>query len=390
MSEPLRLMLWHWGRRGGGVRYTMELARALAGRPGLELHLSLSRQSELFAETDAIGLPSFHVDTYSGLPEFVLRTPLVPLIGRKLHSYIAQNRIDVVYNTMDFLWGSALAPVMGRASALYLLAVHDAQRHPGEDGPLRRWLLKRDIGLADGAVTLTETVGDQLVKLHDFPRERVWTAPLGMFLDDAGAAVRELPAERPVRLLFYGRILPYKGLDMLLQAMPLIRSARPDVELEIWGSGDIAPYRAALETTPGVRLEHRWLEEREIPAIFERTDLCVLPYREASQSAVVASALAVGMPVVSTPLPSLIEQVGHGRAGIAASDFTPEAFARAVLDLLGNPGEYHRLSQEAVAFSRSALSWTVIADKIEQAAKALHTLGPRRPGARRPAAAAQA
>ena len=44
MSEPLRLMLWHWGRRGGGPRYTMELARVLAGRPGLELHLSLSRQ----------------------------------------------------------------------------------------------------------------------------------------------------------------------------------------------------------------------------------------------------------------------------------------------------------------------------------------------------------
>src|SRR4051812_1621793 len=52
MSDPLRLMLWHWGRRGGGPRYTMELARALAHRPGLELHLSLSRQSDLFTETN--------------------------------------------------------------------------------------------------------------------------------------------------------------------------------------------------------------------------------------------------------------------------------------------------------------------------------------------------
>ena len=378
MSDPLRLMLWHWGRRGGGPRYTMELARALARRPGLELHLSLSRQSDLFAETDTLGLPSFHVDTYTGLPGFLARSTLLPVLSRRLRAYIASRRIDVVYNTMDFLWGSALAPDVGRAGALYLLAVHDAQRHPGEDGPLRRWLLARDIGLADGAVTLTAEVAKKLVELHGFPRERVWTAPLGVFLDDARGTARDLPKGRPIRLLFFGRILPYKGLDMMLEALPLIRAQRPDVELEIWGSGDLAPYRDALARAQGVRLEHRWLEEADIPAIFERTDICVLPYREASQSAVVASALAVGMPVVTTPLPSLVEQIGSGRAGVAAADFSPEAFARAVLDLVAAPAEYHRLSQEAVDFSRSALSWQTIGDQIEAAVRALYALGPRK------------
>ena len=378
MSEPLRLMLWHWGRRGGGPRYTMELARVLAGRPGLELHLSLSRQSELFADTDSLGLPSFHVDTYSGWPGFLTRTPLLPLMSRQLRAYISSRRIDIVFNTMDFLWGSAVAPVIGRAGALYLLAVHDAQRHPGEDGPLRRWLLARDIGLADGAVTLTAAVGEQLVKLQDFPRERVWTAPLGVFLGNGSGAARDLPRGRPIRLLFFGRILPYKGLDTILAALPLIRAARPDIELEIWGSGDIAPYRAVLEQTQGVRLEHRWLEEQDIPAIFERTDICVLPYREASQSAVTASALAVGMPVITTPLPSLVEQIGAGRAGVVAADFSPAAFARAVIDLVAKPAEYRRLSEEAVAFSRSTLSWETIGDRVEQAVRALDALGPRR------------
>ena len=106
-----------------------------------------------------------------------------------------------------------------------------------------------------------------------------------------------------------------------------------------------------LREHEGVRLEHRWLEEADIPAIFARTDICVLPYREASQSAVTASALAVGMPVVTTPLPSLVEQIGGGRAGVAAADFSPAAFARAVLDLVADPAEYRRLSQEAIAFS---------------------------------------
>ena len=355
----------------------MELARALSTRSSVELHLSLSRQSELFAQTDAGGVPAMHVDTYRSLPGFLAGSLRLPLLSARLRDYIRRNRIDVVYNTMDFLWGSALAPVIRKTDARYLLAVHDAQRHPGEDGRLRRWLLERDIGMADGAVALTETVREQLIKTHSFPRERAWTAPLGMFLEGATGKARYLPSDRPVRLLFFGRILPYKGLDMVLEALPLIRAVNPNVELEIWGNGDIAPYREALADAEGVRLEHRWLEECEIAGVFDRTDICVLPYREASQSAVVASALSVGMPVVTTPLPSLIEQIGGTRTGRISSDFSPQSLARTILDLVASPTDYHSLSQGALAFSQEALSWDSIGDKIEDAMRQLRSMPPR-------------
>jgi len=377
MTEPLRLMLWHWGRRGGGPRYTMELARVLAGRPGLELHLSLSRQSELFSRTDAVGVPSHHVDTYRDKATFVLRSPLLPIIRQRFISYLKQQRIDVVYNTMDFLWGAALAPAISRTGARYLLAVHDAERHPGEDGPVRRWLLTRDIAAADGAITLTDAVRERLLAVHGFPAERAWTTPLGVFLDAPAAKSRHLPVDRPVRLLFFGRVLPYKGLGMMLEAMPRIRAVLPDVELEIWGSGDLAPYRDALACTEGVRLQHGWLDEDAIPGIFERTDICVLPYLEASQSAVVATALASGMPIVTTPISGLVEQIEGGRTGRIASDLSPQAFASAVLALASDPAAYARLSQEAITISRTSLSWGSIGDRVQEAATKLVELGPR-------------
>jgi glycosyltransferase involved in cell wall biosynthesis len=377
MAEPLRLLLWHWGRRGGGPRYTLELARALASRPGIELSLSLSRQSELFAETDAIDVPHHHVDTYQNASTFMLRSLSLPLIRRRFLDFVIKSRIDVVYNTMDFLWGSALAPGVTRTRALYMLAVHDAERHPGEDGKLRRWLLSRDIAAADGIITMTEAVRERLLAVHPFPAERAWTAPLGVFINDANGRVRELPNARPIRLLYFGRLLPYKGLDIMLQALPLIRAARPDVELEVWCSGDLAPYRSAIERTNGLRLEHRWIHEDEVPGIFERTDICVLPYREASQSAVIATALASGMPIVTTPIPGLIEQTGGSRAGRISADFTPAAFAAAVLDLVSDPILYGQLSGNAVEISRTQLSWDSIAERVEAAARALATLGPR-------------
>ena len=370
-------MLWHWGRRGGGPRYTMELARALAGRSGLDLHLSLSRQSDLFAGTDAVGVPSHHVDTYRNVATFALRSPLLPLIRRKFVAYLKQERIDVVYNTMDFLWGAAIAPAIPRSDVLYLLAVHDAERHPGEDGPVRRWLLARDIASADGVITLTDAVRERLLAVHRFPPQRAWTAPLGVFLDTPVGKSRQLPVGRPIRLLFFGRVLPYKGLDMMLEAMPFVRAALPDAELEIWGSGDLAPYRDALASTNGVRLHHGWLDEDAIPGIFARTDLCVLPYREASQSAVVATALASGMPIVTTPIAGLVEQIEGGRAGRIASDLSPQAFASAVVALARDPAAYARMSGEAIAISSSSLSWGSIGDRVEAAARSLDKLGPR-------------
>lgn len=377
-DAPLKLMLWHWGRRGGGPRYTMELARALAGRENVELHLSLSRQSELFAETDAVGVPSWHVSTYSSMPEFVVRSALLPMFRSQLIAYLRKHRIDVVYNTMDFLWGSVLAPAVAKSGSLYLLAVHDAERHPGDDGRIRDYLLRRDIEAADGAVTMTDAVREQLLAVHGFPAERAWTAPLGVFVDAPVSDPRTLPTDRPIRLLFFGRVLEYKGLDIGLAALPLIRKERPDIEFEIWASGDIAPYREALDATEGVRLKHGWIAEDDIPGIFERTDICVLPYREASQSAVVATALAAGMPVVTTPVPGPVEQIGNGEAGRVCDDISPESFARAVLDVVNDPGAYAGMSKRAIALSQGDLSWPSIAGRIEAAARELVALGPRR------------
>lgn len=376
-KAPLRILLWHWGRRGGGARYTLELARELSRRPGVELHLSLSRQSELFAETDAVGAPNCHVDTYANMAQFALRSTLLPHFARLIGDYVTAQHIDVVYNTMDFLWGSALAPYLARSGVLYMLAVHDAERHPGEDGRLRRWLLARDIAAADGAITMTKAVRGQLLERHAFPPERAWTAPLGVFVETT-MTERSLPRDRPARLLFFGRVLPYKGLDVALAALPAVRAAHPGTELEIWSSGDIAPYRDAIERTSGVRIHNEWIAEERIPEIFARTDLCILPYREASQSAVIATAMAAGMPVVTTPIAGPVEQIANGEAGRVASGFGPEDFAEAVGSLLVDPRAYAKASASAVALCAGELSWGSIAARVEDSARALVALGPRR------------
>jgi glycosyltransferase involved in cell wall biosynthesis len=379
MTNRLRVLIWHWGRRGGGPRYTLELVRVLAARDDMDVHLSLSRESEMYA--DFYGIPvagRFDIHTYKSAIQFGLCTLKLPLLCRRFARYIREQNIDVLFCTMDHLWNASMTGVIRNSSAAYLLTVHDATRHPGEDQSWRRWLLRRDIGASDSALVLTRSVGESLRDKYLYPVDRVFLSAHGHFGEgNAEVEPRKLPIDRPVRLLFFGRILAYKGLDLLLEALPLLQREFPTLQLEVWGAGDLTPYRVALDAIGDVRVENRWIEEAEIPGIFAATDLGVLPYREASQSGVVATAFAVGMPCVTTPIPGLCEQVEDGVTGVVSNGFSPADYAEAVAKVLRDPEFYASLSQNCIAAAKTTLSWKTIGQSVADALHGAYANGKR-------------
>lgn len=380
MTSRLKVLLWHWGRRGGGPRYTLELAHVLARREDMEIYLSLSRQAEIYSAFEAISAAGrFDIDTYETVFQFGLRAFMLPFLRYRFARYIQKNKIDVVFCTMDHLWNTSMVGAIRNSCAVYLLTVHDAIRHPGEDQGWRCWLLRRDIEASDAALTLTHSVGAALHCNYCYPKDRIFLSAHGHFGDsNIVIGPRRLPIDRPVRLLFFGRILPYKGLDLMLEALLLLRHEFPSLQLEVWGLGDIVPYRAAFDVIGDVRVENRWIQEAEIPNIFAATDLVVLPYREASQSGVVASAFAVGMPCVATPIPGLCEQVEDGVTGVISTGFSPEEYAEAVAKVLRDPAFYVRLSQGCITAAKTTLSWEKIGESVADAVYGVHAKGKRK------------
>ncbi len=374
-----KILLWHWGRRGGGPRYTLELARALAARGDVETHLSWSRQSEHAAAMAGLGLPSLTVDTYTGALSAALAVGLrLPPARRRLLDYVAAHKIDVVFCTMNHLWNIAVAPSLRRTGARYVLALHDALPHPGEENRLRSWALRRELAATDGVIVLSAHVRRQLIDLHRYPADKTWVLPHGVF-GFGPAAARRLAPGRPVRLGFFGRLLPYKGLDILLDAYALLRDRYgPQVELTVAGAGDPGPVAARLAQTPGLRLINRWIGEDEIPRILADVDIVVLPYREASQSGVIPTACGLGLPVAATPVGGLTEQVIDGETGRIAAAVTAEAVADAVAALIDDPAAYARCSQGALDFARDHLSWDAIAQGYLDVAGSLSGTSARR------------
>ncbi|TDR76716.1 glycosyltransferase family 4 protein [Paludibacterium purpuratum] len=361
--KKLKVLLWHWGRRGGGPRYTLELARELAKDDSLSLHLSLSRQCEIYKDFASLPIPRLDVDTYSNLKTAFMALGRLPFVRHRFWRYIAKENFDVIVCTMSHLWN---VPVLlgKRRHTPYLFVLHDAVPHPGENFLLRHYLLRKEVNKAQGIVTLTQHVKNTLISEYRYPETSTWVIPHGVFPynDSAPKATNT-----DFRLLFFGRILPYKGLDILLRAHEILLGRGVNVHLHIAGPGDSSPYTELLSKLPNIQLDNRWIAEEEIGDIFSQADLVVLPYREASQSGVIATSYATGVPVLVTPIGGLVEQVKHEISGLISKEASPEALANDIQRLLEDPALLQQCAEGAVREARDTLAWPAIARRFSEA-----------------------
>lgn len=358
-------LLWQWQRRGGGPKYTAALARALAERGRLDVALSVSRQAEIIEQYRALGLPMQEIDTYRGGREFLLATLRLPAVRAAFRAYLRQQRIEVVVATMSHLWNPLMVDLIHKAGARLVTVVHDAASHPGDAYPLRQRMIARELGASERVVTLSDHVAAGVRANFAYPADRIAVIPHGVFRFDADPIpTRSAPVDRPFRFLFFGRLLPYKGLDLLMAAVERIDPA-VEFELAIVGGGDLGALEARIAAHPRVRLDRRWVPEAAVAGIFAAADATVAPYREASQSGVLAASYGAGLPMITTPVGGLAEQVLPFDTGLVADDLSPDAFAAAMTRLAIDPVLYRRLAANTVATAEGPLSWDRIAAQFE-------------------------
>lgn len=341
MRSP-RVLFTYWGRRGLS-RFALELAQAAASTPGLAARLSVSRQNESFAAFAALGDAVVPIDTFERNSGALLMAWRLPLIRRQLIRYIGEHRPDAVIELMPHVWSSFLAPAIRGAGVRYVTTVHDARPHPGDHRSLSvDWLLRRSIRQADLVLTLSATVADTIAALGEAPRERI--SPL--FHPDLrfGRTARPAPPRpgEPLRLVFFGRIMPYKGLPLFVDMVTELRRQGLAVEAGVFGEGALGGSAERL-TALGATVINRWLSEAEIADLLPRYHAVVLSHIEASQSGVAAAAAGAGLPVIATPVGGLAEQIGDGTAGVVATAASAPALAEAARRLLLDPDLYRKV-----------------------------------------------
>lgn len=336
-AHASRVMFLYWGRRGGVVPLTLQIAREVADNPACTV--SISSSNERVNEFIGSGCRLFLIDTFSSNFGALLRSWHMPRLRRMLIERLQADQIQTVVTIMPHVWTPIMAPAIRQAGIGYVTVIHDAHRHQGDATAIvQNWIL-REIGFADYVICLSRSVTEQLVETRNVPREKLVT----LFHPDltlGEPATPHPPApDSPLRLLFLGRILPYKGLGLLFDAIALLRARGIPIKLSICGEGDLSPFEERIKIE-GVEVINRWLSDEEIGSLLPKFHAVALSHIQASQSGVAAAALGSGVPVIANPVGGIRDQIEDGVTGILSRAPTPSAFADAVVRLAHNPEIY--------------------------------------------------
>ena len=228
--------------------------------------------------------------------------------------------------------------------------------------PSRRQLAsaRRVFGAMDAVIAHSEHGARRLREVVGLDPDRVRVVHHGAFdyltrLPEEKPLPAELEgAERPV-ILFFGLLRPYKGLDTLLRAFRQIEGA------ELWIVGnprmEIEPLgRLAAEAPGRVRALTRFVEDAEVPAIFRRADVVVLPYRDAEHSGVLYTALAFGKPLVLSAVGGFPEVAEQGAARLVPPE-DPPALAATLAELVRDDAARAELGRAAAKAASGPYSW---------------------------------
>jgi glycosyltransferase involved in cell wall biosynthesis len=350
-TDKKRIAFLYLGRRGGIARLAYELGVAAVRHPQIDPLLVLSDSNELLGLAQTLPVVRTVRVFTSGMGALT-RAYRIPWLVRGLNDALNAHRTETIVVLASHVWSPVIAPFLKQAGRRYVVIVHDAGPHPGDiTGLAYNWLL-RDSAQADRLITLSSAVTTALLTRRRIASEKIVTLfhPLMTYAQKPAQAAWR--GERPLRLLFFGRMMDYKGLPLLVAALDQLRNEGLTVDVTLAGEGDLKGQKQRLESL-GVTVINRWLRDDELSSLFATHDAIVLTHTEASQSGCAAAALGAGLPVIATPVGGLVEQIAHEVNGLVAERVDGAALARQISRMAKDPGLHNSLVQGVVRYQRS-------------------------------------
>ena len=250
-----------------------------------------------------------------------LLTPLNPITWRRTFKEVQAFSPDAV---LFQWWQPFFGPTVGMLARWFrksgikcIIECHNVFPHEGSPVDVR--LTRFALSAADHLIThsrkdrkdLLDLIPGMAVSVANLPRLKEFSGPAGQRRDGR-------------TILFFGKVRAYKGLPLLLGAMPEVL-AKVECKLMVVGEfyDPIEKYQkliSDLGIDSHIQIINRYVANEEVVPIFERADVLVLPYLSASQSGVARIALSNGLPVIASSVGGLSETIIGGVNGML---FTP-------------------------------------------------------------------
>lgn len=218
--------------------------------------------------------------------------------------------------------------------------------------------------LADKLIVHGENLKTDLVEQYQVNPEKITIVPHGNYNFFTRRSDGNI---KPIKntFLFFGRIVDYKGLDLLLGSLEFVKKKVQNFTLIIAWSWDIDKYKELLERYwKYIQLYNQNIPDEEVRKYFEMSEFVVLPYKDATGSWVIPVAFAFSKAVLVNNVWELASVTNKAWWGIALNTFSPQKLWETIVWMLEHPKEIWAMGLSGRKYTEDVLWWDLIVKMI--------------------------
>lgn len=286
---------------------------------------------------------------------------------------IRQGKFDVVH--VQSFKKEAVEMRLYRALRKYygklVFTVHNVVPH--ESGESAKAVYAGWYALCDELIVHNEASKECLMETFQVPEEKITVIAHGAYQTYDLSAPRTNTDPRKHYLLF-GRIRPYKGVDILIKAVSLIdKETRKKMHFTIIGKQypkiDGTDYGQLVRDygcEDCIDFSATRVDDKDVPGLYANHDIAVFPYRKIYGSGILLMGYTFHKPVIASAIPTFLEETDNGRTGVLFEPENPEDLARVLVESLD-------WTEEQVAGYQSAIT-ELVENKYNWAISAKQTV----------------
>jgi len=272
---------------------------------------------------------------YQKLIFYTLRTE------SRLFHILWLNKFDLIDRTIMNVFYK-----LNRKKLIFTAHNVNTRKRDGSDTWTNKATLRAMYSMLDHIFVHTELSKEELVREYRVAPGKVSVIPFGLntYVPDTPLSKSEARmllgcGETERLLLFFGQIAPYKGLDVLLEALKILFSEQQKCRLIIAGRATPGsePYWQTLKSRLGsdqvrsqIMVKDNFIPDNDVAILFRAADALILPYRAIYQSGPLSLAQRFGVPVVATRVGSFDSDVIPEVTGFLCEPDNPHDLARAI------------------------------------------------------------
>jgi len=354
-------------------KYTFPLANGLV-KAGADVTLAIDRKSEkencLCDRIQLFNTGEKNVSKVRKLLNYIASYRTMEKILKKEHYDIFHTEW-YTFSPIDYYF---IHKFVRKYGVRYVSTVHDIL--PFNQKFYDMAFHKKLYALADAVILQAPGNVQRFSELFPELKNKIHMIPHGHMLDyvessDKAEGQKKLgiPKDKLV-LLFFGQIKKVKGVDLLLQALVILKSKYPELFVVIAGSvwkADFTECQSIIDNndlTKYLKTDIRYIPNSEVKDFYSSADVCVLPYTDVYQSGVIQLAYGYKKAVICSDLSAFTQFVHEGETGFVFSNGNVESLAHAIERAIDNRKRLQKIGTAGYELVKKNLNWDDLTRKI--------------------------